>query len=242
MGPMTSNPHAGAALVELLRISDQLDVDDGLVAESWVYGLLQSGPEHRRWLDETERPAPKPDDGPPVRLERAGDVLTITLDRPQARNAYSAALRHALLDALAVAEADPALQVELRGAGPAFCAGGDLAEFGTVSDPVTAHAIRCAANAGAVLARIAPRVTAYVHGAAVGAGTELAAFAGRVVATSDARFRLPEVAMGLVPGAGGTVSVPRRIGRDRALQFALSGEWIDAPTALAWGLVDEIRD
>ena len=235
------NPHAGAALVELLRISEQLDIDDGLVAESWVYGLLQAGPEHRRWLDETPRPAPKPDDRPPVRLDRDGDVLTITLDRPHARNAYSAALRHALLDALAVAEADPALQVELRGAGPAFCAGGDLAEFGTVSDPVTAHAIRCAANAGAVLARLAPRVTAYVHGAAVGAGTELAAFAGRVVATPDARFRLPEVAMGLVPGAGGTVSVPRRIGRERTLQFALTGEWIDADTALAWGLVDEIR-
>jgi enoyl-CoA hydratase/carnithine racemase len=79
-----------------------------------------------------------------------------------------------------------------------------------------------------------------VHGACVGAGVELPAFAGRVVARPDARFRLPEVAMGLVPGAGGTVSIPRRIGRQATALLALTGDTIDAPTALALGLVDEI--
>jgi enoyl-CoA hydratase/carnithine racemase len=74
----------------------------------------------------------------------------------------------------------------------------------------------------------------------VGAGVEVPAAAGRVVAAPDAVFRLPEVAMGLIPGAGGTVSIPRRIGRRRACWLAISGASLDARTALAWGLVDEV--
>ena len=66
------------------------------------------------------------------------------------------------------------------------------------------------------------------------------AFAGRVEAAPDATFALPEVAMGLVPGAGGTVSIPGRIGRHRTAWLALTGERIDAPTAREWGLVDEV--
>jgi enoyl-CoA hydratase/carnithine racemase len=86
------------------------------------------------------------------------------------------------------------------------------------------------------------RITFIVHGACIGAGVEIPAFAGRVVARSDATFRLPELGMGLVPGAGGTVSIPRRIGRERFRTMALTGEMIDAATALSWGLVDEIED
>jgi enoyl-CoA hydratase/carnithine racemase len=90
------------------------------------------------------------------------------------------------------------------------------------------------------LAAVADRVTAELHGACVGAGIELPALAGRVVATDDVRFRLPEVAMGLIPGAGGTASIPRRIGRHRTAWLALGGGWLDGPTALEWGLVDEL--
>ena len=67
------------------------------------------------------------------------------------------------------------------------------------------------------------------------------AFARQVVAAEDAFFQLPEVAMGLVPGAGGTVSIPRRIGRQRTAYLALSGLRVDAATAHRWGLIDEIR-
>jgi enoyl-CoA hydratase/carnithine racemase len=88
--------------------------------------------------------------------------------------------------------------------------------------------------------RLADRLTVRVHGAAVGAGVELAAFAHRVEATDDATFCLPEVSMGLIPGAGGTFSVPRRIGRQRTLAWCLEGATIDAATALAWGLVDQV--
>ena len=79
-----------------------------------------------------------------------------------------------------------------------------------------------------------------VHGACVGAGVELPAFAGHVIARPDATFRLPELRMGLIPGAGGTVSIPRRIGRDRFLEMALTGDPVDATTALDWGLIDEL--
>ncbi len=79
-----------------------------------------------------------------------------------------------------------------------------------------------------------------VHGACVGAGVELPAFAARVVAREDATFELPELSMGLVPGAGGTVSLPRRIGRQRTAWLCLTGARIDARAALAWGLVDEV--
>jgi enoyl-CoA hydratase/carnithine racemase len=85
------------------------------------------------------------------------------------------------------------------------------------------------------------RVTANIHGACMGSGIEIAAFAHRVVAHPDTRLALPEVGMGLVPGAGGTVSLPRRVGRHRTALLALSGATIDAPTALRWGLVDAVE-
>ena len=74
----------------------------------------------------------------------------------------------------------------------------------------------------------------------MGAGIELPSFAGRVVAEPSAWFKLPELAMGLIPGAGGTVSLPHRIGRRRTAYLALSGMRLDATTACAWGLVDEV--
>ena len=106
--------------------------------------------------------------------------------------------------------------------------------------PASAHLVRLGRSAAHALHLVADRVTARVHGASVGSGVELAAFAGRVEAAPDATFALPEVAMGLVPGAGGTVSIPARIGRHRTAWLALTGERIDAPTAREWGLVDEV--
>ena len=146
----------------------------------------------------------------------------------------------ALVDVLrGLTAADHRPAVVLRGAGPAFCSGGDLSEFGTTADPVIAHQIRLARAPGPLLHHLA--ATARVHGACVGAGVELPAFCDRVVASSDATFLLPEVAMGLVPGAGGTASITARAGRQRAAYLALSAEPVTAATAKAWGLVDEIE-
>ena len=175
-------------------------------------------------------------------VERWGNRLEITLNRPEKHNAFSAEMRDALCEALEIAVADPTLRdIALRGERPTFCSGGDLDEFGSLPDPATAHVIRSTRNPARLMAACAERVQAELHGTCLGAGIELPAFAGRVVAWPDTSFRLPEVAMGLVPGAGGTVSLPRRIGRQRTAWLALSGLPIDAETALDWGLIDEIR-
>lgn len=238
---VAANPRAALVLREVLRATEHLPVPAALDVESYAYSTLLGGTEFARWLAARgPRPLP-PEAAEPVRVDRAGDVLRVTLNRPERRNAYGRQVRDALVDALRVALLDDGVaRVVLDGAGPAFCSGGDLDEFGTAPDLATAHHVRTRAGAGRPLHRLAARTEVRVHGACVGAGVELPAFAGRVVARPDAVFRLPEIAMGLIPGAGGTVSVPRRIGRHRTLYLALTGEALDARTALAWGLVDEI--
>lgn len=235
------SPLAAQAAALLLRASERRSIEDGLVAESAVFSALQAGPEHRSWRAGTTRRRRTGDDAPRVRAQRNGSTIDISLHRTEAANALDVRMRDELLETLAVVEADPDLTAVLRGEGATFCAGGDLDEFGTSSDPASAHLVRLRRSVGAVLARVADRVTVLVHGTAAGSGVELAAFAGRVVAHPDARFVLPEVALGLVPGAGGTVSLPRRIGRHRTAWMALTGLPIDAPTARSWGLVDEIE-
>jgi hypothetical protein len=234
------NPNAAVALVQLLRLSEGLSVVDALVGESFVYSMLQAGPEFGRWLAARRIPRPV-HDGEPVHTARSGNRLMVSLNRPSVHNAYSAAMRDALSAALSIAVADPGLEkVHLRGEGPSFCSGGDLTEFGTTPDPSTAHFIRVTRSPARLLAELADRVVVSLHGACVGAGVELSAFASRVEAVSETWFELPEVQMGLVPGAGGTVSVPRRIGRHRTAVLALSGDRISAQQALDWGLIDKI--
>ena len=240
-----AGPRASLVLCQLLRFSGQLSVLDGLVAESLAYAALQGGREHRRWLERRElRPVtPEPAvEEPPVLLERKGDELTITLNRPAIHNAFSAAMRDSLVEGLRVALVDPSItSIVLVGAGASFCSGGDLREFGTVGDPSLGHMVRTTRSPPYLLAQLASRSTAHVHGSCVGAGIELAAFAGMVTATPDATFTLPEVGMGLIPGSGGTVSIPRRIGAARTAYLALAGTSLDAEEAASWGLIDDIR-
>lgn len=240
---VAASPAAAVALVQLLRAGVRLSAAEAVVAESWVYSMLQAGPDHRGWLA-ARRPPRRPDtDRVPVRVGRSGSRLDVHLDRPDRRNAVSAGLRDGVHEALAVALADPTVgEVHLWGRGPSFCAGGDLDEFGSAPDPVTAHLVRTTRSPALDLARCGERLVVHVQGAAVGAGCEWAAFARRVVARADATFHLPEVSMGLVPGAGGTASIPRRIGRQRTAHLALTGRPIGAETALAWELVDAVVD
>jgi enoyl-CoA hydratase/carnithine racemase len=229
-------------LATLLPVTEALDVSAGLVAESLAYSMLLGSGEFAGWRARTPvRSVPEVSD--PVLLERDGDRLLVTLNRPERRNAFGRAVRDGLLSALTVAELDASVfEVDLRGAGPAYCSGGDLDEFGSTGDPAVAHAVRLQASAGAAVHRLRDRIRPHLHGACVGAGIEVPAFAGHVVAQRDAWFQLPELRMGLVPGAGGTVSIPRRIGRWRTAWLGLSGARLDAVTALSWGLVDELVD
>jgi enoyl-CoA hydratase/carnithine racemase len=235
------SPRAAIACGQLVRQTAVLGTGEGLAAEAAAYSLLLGGAEFRRWLGERGTARPRTTATEPVLVWRDGARLSITLNVPERRNAFSAAVREALLDAVLLAEADETIEsVELSGAGPAFCSGGDLAEFGTATDLVAAWLVRLSRAPWRVIDRIAPKVTVYTHGACIGAGTEIAAYAARVVAAPDAFFALPEVRMGLVPGAGGSVSVVRRIGRWRAAWLMLGNERLPAATALRWGLVDEI--
>jgi hypothetical protein len=235
-------PQAALVLRDVLRTTGGMPVAAALDVESYAYSALLGGAEFARWLG-SRGPRLLPSEvQDPVLVARDGDLLSITLNRPQRRNAFGRQLRDALVDALRIALLDDGIgRVVLDGAGPVFCSGGDLDEFGTAPDLATAHFVRTRAGAGRLIHRLGARIEVRVRGACVGAGIELPAFAGRVVAAGDATFRLPEVSMGLIPGAGGTVSLPRRIGRWRTLYLALTGEPLGARTALAWGLVDEVR-
>jgi hypothetical protein len=238
---VAANPHAASALTGLLAITSTVPVEDGLVAESLAYSMLLGAPEFARWRAARPVRPPRTEAGPAVLLDREGDLLTLTLSRPERHNAFSREVRDALVEALLVARFDPDVQVALRGEGPSFCSGGDLDEFGTAKDLAQAHLVRLEQSAGLRVHELADRTTAYLHGACIGAGIEVPAFAGRVVAAGSTRIQLPELGMGLVPGAGGTVSVTKRIGRWRTAYLVLSGATLDAQTACRWGLVDVVR-
>lgn len=238
-----SSPGAAGVLVEVLRVTELLPVAMGLAVESMAYSMLQHGDAFRRWLRERPEPRSKTAGADPVSVERIGERLDVVLGRPEVHNALDARMRDALVEAFELVTLDQSIcEVHVRGAGPSFCSGGDLSEFGTTRDAAEAHRIRTSRSVGRALYSCADRVTAHVHGACVGAGVEISAFAHRVEAAPGTTFRLPEVAMGLVPGAGGTVSVPRRIGRHRCAYLALTGASLDAATALSWGLVDALAD
>jgi len=212
------------------------------VIESLAYSMLQSGPEFQTWLAGQPPRRVGDRDEDPVLVGRQGDVLTVTLNRPKVHNAYNALMRDRLFDALSIAALDETVrEVAWTGAGPSFCSGGDLTEFGTFPDPATAHLIRTTRSPAFLLSLLADRVKPRLHGFCVGSGIELPAFARMLMADPDATFQLPEMAMGLIPGAGGTVSVPRRIGRVRTAWLVLSGQALDSATALEWGLVDSLK-
>jgi hypothetical protein len=234
------NPIAAITLVLCLREGSP-SLGRALVAESAAYSVLQAGAEFKEWRANRPMRESRPEPGPAVKVVRRGHRLELVLNRPHVRNALNRALRDGLLEGLALAAADPSLtEVVLRGEGPSFCSGGDLDEFGTFTDPAGAHVVRLATSIGRSIAALGPRIEARVHGPCAGSGVELPAFAARVVAHPDFTASLPEIGLGLIPGAGGTASITRRVGRHRMALLALSGRPVDAATALRWGLVDEV--
>ena len=234
-------PRAAAALVQVLRLSAGIDVEQALTLESLAYAMLQGSKEHLTWR--AAAPAAEPVRPGSVRMEREGGALAVTLDRPWSGNAIDRSMRDGLHEAFALVNADSTIEVvRLRGSGKAFSLGADLAEFGTTTDPAEAHAIRGLTLPAREAFRCAGRLHVHVDGACVGAGLELAAFAARITATPRSWFQLPELRMGIIPGAGGCVSLARRIGRQRTALMVLSGRRIGAAEALSWGLVDALVD
>ncbi len=220
-------PLAAISLAVLLRQTEALPIAAALAAESAVYSMLQGGPEFARWRAATPVKADPDPERSTVVVERDGGRLLVTLDRPHRHNAVSMRLRDELHAALTIALVDDSIrEIVVAGNGPSFCSGGDLGEFGTRPDPATAHVTRLARSPAALIDRLRDRVEMRIHGSTFGGGIEMAAFAGRVVADPDTRVALPEVSLGLIPGAGGTASLTRRIGRqtDRRTRPAREGD------------------
>ena len=239
------SPLAALVLVQVLRQTSSLTIQQALLLESLAFSTLQAGPEFHAWLAHRPSVRSSPngciETGPPVLIGRQGNQLHVRLNRPARRNAISAQMRDALVEAFALVVADDSVEcARVSGSGACFSSGGDLDEFGTTPDAVTAHLVRTHRLPAAILAQCAERVHFHVHGACVGAGVELPAFGARVTAAPGTSFQLPEIRFGLIPGAGGCVSIPRRIGRQRAAFLALSAQRIDDRTALEWGLIDAI--
>jgi enoyl-CoA hydratase/carnithine racemase len=178
----------------------------------------------------------------PVLLEEHDrGVLRLTLNRPDARNALSAALMSALLEALARAAEDPqARVVVIAGAGPAFCAGHDLREMRADQRRETYDRLfaQCSELMLAIV-RLPRPVIAEVHGIATAAGCQLVATCDLAVAAEDARFATPGVNIGLFCSTP-MVALTRAVGRKAAMEMLLTGKLIDAKTAQAIGLVNRV--
>jgi len=246
LAPLLANiertPIAAATLVQVLRATEKLPLHEALVLESLAYATLQGGAENRAWLAARDQAPPAPvEAGPPILAERNGELLSIKLNRPAARNAITIEMRDALAEALLLPALDETIRtINLEGAGRCFSIGGALEEFGTAPDQATSHAVRMMRGPVFALAPVATRLRATVHGACIGAGAELASLCGHVAARRRTYFQLPEIRFGLISGAGGTAGFTRRIGRQRTAWMALSARRISAEQALAWGLIDEI--
>jgi enoyl-CoA hydratase len=171
----------------------------------------------------------------------APGVRVVRINRPDKRNALDLATKRALADRLRDAGADPAVRaVVLTGAGGNFVAGTDIAEMATLSP--TDHLLEQTGAVFGVVDDLEVPVIAAVEGYALGGGCELALCCDIVVAAASARFGQPEIKVGLVPGAGGLSRLVQRVGRSRALLVTLTGDMIDARSALEMGIASVIVD
>ena len=183
-----------------------------------------------------------PQTSPEVLIDRPrAGVLQVTLNRPERRNAFSNNCWQIIADALREAETDDSVGCVVVTGGPkVFAAGSDITEikargmFGTVADTRFRN--------WDTIHRFAKPLIAAVNGYALGGGCELALVADIVIAGRSAQFGLPEVNLGLIPGLGGTQRLVRAVGKSVAMKLILTGEFIDADTALSLGLAAEVTD
>jgi 2-(1,2-epoxy-1,2-dihydrophenyl)acetyl-CoA isomerase len=179
----------------------------------------------------------------PVLVNDDAAVRTITLNRPQRRNAIDIELRVALAETIESADRDPAVRVIIvAGAGPAFCSGGDIATMQRMSPEDAIDRVQLAQRVIRAIWTTPKPVLAAVEGSAYGAGTALAAACDRVVAARDATFATTFTNVGLAGDMGISISLPARVGVARARQMLLFPAPIAAPEALALGLVDAIAE
>ncbi len=169
-------------------------------------------------------------------------LARITLNRPEQLNAFNVQMRDDLFVILTQLHANPDLDaVLITGAGErAFCSGADLTEFGSAPSRVIAREARYLRDVWSLLRSLPVPTVAAMHGFSIGSGLEMALCCDFRIAADDTRFRLPEVALGMIPFATGSQSLPRVIGRARALDLLLTSRWFDADEALHMGVVHRV--
>lgn len=180
---------------------------------------------------------------PVLLVQKENHIATLTLNRPKSMNALSTELRLALADAFADLANDPSVDVAiLTGAGRAFCAGLDLKELAGGGGMLgkLAEERKAESNLTTVFKRFGRPVIAAVNGAAITGGFELALGCDIIIASTEARFADTHARVGILPGSELSQKLSRLIGIYRAKEVSLTGNFIDAQTALAWGLVNRV--
>lgn len=174
--------------------------------------------------------------------EKKDQIGYVTLNRPQALNVYNIQMRDDLYEVLRAIRDDPEVRVGVfKGAGEkAFCAGADLSEFLTAPSPIVARQVRFARDVWGLFLSVPQPLLVALHGYVLGSGIEIALCCDIRIASEDVRFGLPEVGLGIIPAAGGTQTLPRTIGRARALEMLLTGRWVNGKEAHEIGLVNRV--
>jgi enoyl-CoA hydratase/carnithine racemase len=172
-----------------------------------------------------------------IRLTRDEAIVTLTLHRPEVLNAYDRRMRDEIFAALRFVNEEPEVKVLLvQGAGRAFGSGGDLSEFGTAPSPLGAREIRQQRDVWGLWSQLPCVSIAAVHGFAAGGGLEMALLCDLMIVTRDARLLLPETGLAMLPGVGGTQTLPRAVREGRATEMLLTGREVSGVEAARIGL------
>jgi enoyl-CoA hydratase len=174
--------------------------------------------------------------------QKQTNIAYITLNRPQALNAYNLRMRDELYQVLGAIKDDADVRVAVfRGAGEkAFCAGADLTEFLTAPSPLVARQVRWERDIWGLFLSLPQPLIAALHGYVLGSGIEIALCCDIRLASEDVQFGLPEPQLGIIPAAGGSQTLPRVIGGAKALEILLSGRWVKADEAKRLKLVNRV--
>ena len=174
--------------------------------------------------------------------EKQDGVAYVTLNRPEALNAYNIQMRDDLYQILsAIKDDDEVLVAIFKGAGKkAFCAGADLSEFLSAPSPAVARQVRFERDVWRLFLNIPQPLIAALHGYVLGSGIEIALCCDIRIASEDSQFGMPEVDLGIIPAAGGTQTLPRTVGQGKALEMLLANRWISAEEAYHIGLVNRV--
>jgi enoyl-CoA hydratase/carnithine racemase len=176
-----------------------------------------------------------------ILYSKDGALATITLNRPGRRNAFNTVMRDDLWQVLDAARDDEDVRcIILNGAGPDFCAGADLTEFGTAPSVAVARRVRWERDVWGLFLNMPKPLIAAIHGHCIGSGLEVSMLCDLRIASEDAAFSMPETRLGLIPAAGGTQTLPRSVGLGTAMDLLLTGRAVLSMEALELGIVTKL--